>query len=496
MTVITDMAAKRAELSPDRIAFADVESGRDYSFAEINRLAESAAAGLLASGLERGDRIAILCHNRVEFFILLFACQKAGFVLVPLNWRQPQAELSPLIALTRPARLVHDDAFAPLARSLAEECNLTRITIACDERGIARFEDFEPVRHAARHDIEDTAPWYLLFTSGTTGLPKAVIQTARMAWANMVNIGQAIDLVSSDVSINFLPLFHTAGVNLYTLPVFLAGGMSYILRKFDADQAFELIEGGTVTQFFGVPAIYQAFQQHARIENIDLRRVKAWGCGGAALPLPVIRFFAERGARIRAGFGMTETGPTVFLQDEASVETRIGSVGKPWMLADVRIAGGGISGELLIRGPGITPGYWENEEATANAFTADGWLRTGDVGRVDADGHYYIIDRIKDMFISGGENVYPAEVERALHGHPDIVDVAVIGIPDEKWGEAGAAFIVPRAGCTVDAEALAIWCRSQIAAYKVPKRFRIVEDFPRTAAGKVRKHDLGGLLDV
>ncbi|MFM2280457.1 MAG: hypothetical protein RLZZ444_2688, partial [Pseudomonadota bacterium] len=335
MNVTTDMAAKRAELSPSKPAFTDVETGRIYTFSDINELAEGAAEGFAAMGLGEGDRIAILCHNRVEFFITLFACQKAGLILIPLNWRQPAVELAPLVDLSRPRLILHDDAFATVAKTLAADAGIPRMTIACDEPGALRFEDLGRTRTALRRPIDPDRPWYLLYTSGTTGLPKAVIQTARMALANMVNIGQAVDLVSTDVSVNFLPLFHTGGVNLYTMPLFLAGGMSFILRKFDADKAFELIEAGSVTQFFGVPAIYQAFQLHPRIDAIDLSHVKAWGCGGAPLPLPVIRFFADRGALIRAGFGMTETGPTVFLQDAASVLTKIGSVGKPWLLADV-----------------------------------------------------------------------------------------------------------------------------------------------------------------
>jgi fatty-acyl-CoA synthase len=494
MATFTDMAAKRAEISPRRTAFSDVETGRDYSFGEINALAEGALAAFKAMGVERGDRIAILCLNRPEFFITLFACQKGGLILVPLNWRQPLAELAPLIAMSTPKLILHDEPFAGTAQTLAEGAGMMRVAIGMDDPGARSFEDFGSASTTIRRAVDSDRPWYLLFTSGTTGLPKAVIQTACMGWANAINIGQAVDLVSDDVSINFLPLFHTAGINLYTLPVFLAGGRSYILRKFDADKAFELIEGGTVTQFFGVPAIYQAFSQHPRVDEVDFRRLRSLGCGGAALPAPIVRFFADRGALIRGGMGMTETGPTVFLQDKDAVLGAIGSVGKAQMLADVKLDGDGQEGELLIRGPGVTPGYYNNPEATAKAFTADGWLKTGDVARIDEAGNYYIVDRIKDMYISGGENVYPAEVERALYTHPDIIEVAVIGVPDDKWGEVGAAFIVARNPDGLDSSTLAAWCRERIAAYKVPKHFRIVADFPRTAAGKVMKHVLGGMM--
>ncbi len=490
MTFVTDMAAKRAELAPDKNAFFDIENDVALTFAEINERAEGVLAGLAGMGVKPGDRVGIICHNSPEFFIVLFACQKGGFILTPLNWRQPAPELTPLIALTEPKCIISDKAFEPTAKSLSEMFHLPLISMGPG----GDLAAFGRIKTNACRRIDAEAPWYLLFTSGTTGEPKAVIQTAGMAWANAVNIGQAIDLVSTDTGVNFLPLFHTAGVNLYTMPVFLNGGASYVLSKFKPEQLLELIEAGKISQFFGVPAIYQAFSQHARIDTVDLARVKGWGCGGAPLPAPLVAFFAERGALVCNGFGMTETGPTVFLQDKASVRTHIGSVGKAQVLAEVAFSGDQSSGELLIRGPGITPGYYKNPGATASAFTSDGWLKTGDIGRMDADGHVYIIDRIKDMYISGGENVYPAEVEKALYAHPDIQEVAVVGVPDERWGETGAAFIVVRKAAMVDLADLRSWCRERVAAYKVPAHFRIVEDFPRTPSGKVKKHELGRLL--
>jgi fatty-acyl-CoA synthase len=486
---IPDMAAKRAELTPDKTAFHDVESNDALTFAAVNARAEGVCAGLADMGARPGDCIAIICHNTPEFFVVLMACQKGGFILTPLNWRQPALELAPLIKLTGSRFIIHDQAFAATARTLADMFGLPLLTMGAG----GTLQRFGSADGSQRRRIDADAPWYLLFTSGTTGEPKAVIQTAAMAWANAVNIGQAIDLVSTDTSVNFLPLFHTAGVNLYTMPVFLAGGMSHVLRKFEPDQLFELIEAGKISQFFGVPAIYQAFSQHERIESVDLRQVKSWGCGGAPLPLPLVEFFASRGALVCNGFGMTETGPTVFLQDKASVLSHIGSVGKAQMLAEVSVADGNSSGELLIRGPGVTPGYYKNPEATEKAFTADGWLKTGDVGRIEKDGHVYIIDRIKDMYISGGENVYPAEVEKVLYAHPQIQEVAVVGVPDERWGEAGAAFIQLKKGEAIDLAGLKSWCRERVAGYKVPAHFHVVDDFPRTPTGKVKKHELGGL---
>lgn len=483
--LIPDMAAKRAELSPDGLAFQDITTGRDWSFAQVNAAANAIAAGLLKRGLVDGDRVAILCQNRAEFFVTLFACQKTGLILCPLNWRQPAPELVETLEQVGVSVIIADAAFDEVAREIAKGIGSPLLSIESDlagwiETGGANRNAPVPAQRA----------WYLLFTSGTTGLPKAVIQTAAMAWANAVNIGQAIDISSADRTACFLPLFHTAGINLYTLPIFLNGGSATVLPKFEPEQMRDRLASGQISQFFAVPAVYQALSLTAGIDGIDWAAIRC-GCGGAPLPEPLIHFFAERGAKVLNGMGMTETGPTVFLMDEAHAAEKIGSVGKPQSLTQVRLDGVPDGeegdGELQIKGPGVTPGYFGNPDATAKTFTDDEWLKTGDVARRDADGYYYIVDRIKDMYISGGENVYPAEVERVLHTHPSILEAAVIGVPDQKWGEVGAAFILLREGETLDPGSLRPWCRERLAAYKVPAHIRVVEDFPRTAAGKIRK---------
>jgi fatty-acyl-CoA synthase len=275
--------------------------------------------------------------------------------------------------------------------------------------------------------------------------------------------------------------------------VFLWGGSSTVLAKFEEGPVQQLLASGRINQFFGVPAVYQALSLMPEIADVDWSKVRC-GCGGAPLPEPLIRFFAERGADVLNGMGMTESGPTVFLMDAAHASAKIGSVGKPQSLAEVRLVdvpdGTAGAGELHLRGPGITPGYFQNEGATAKTFTDDGWLATGDVARRDADGYYYIVDRLKDMFISGGENVYPAEVERVLNAHPAILEAAVIGVSDDRWGEVGAAHVMLRPDASLDAGDLRPWCRERLAGYKVPAYVRIVDEFPRTAAGKVCKPDL------
>ncbi|MCC6946649.1 MAG: long-chain fatty acid--CoA ligase [Bradyrhizobiaceae bacterium] len=493
MQRIADFARKRAELSPHAVAFHEVESGRQITFGEFNERANRCANAIRSQGVGPGDRIAILCHNCATFFEILLACAKAEVILVPLNWRQTPAELAPILADCSAKLLFHDDATAGLAHGLARASGLPLIPFARYEALLADSHATVPPESAWPAD----RVWYLLYTSGTTGKPKAVIQTFGMALANYVNIQQATSLIATDSTLNFLPLFHTAGINLHALPVFIAGGVNHIIPKFDADAALRLIGDGNLTLFFGVPAIYQAFSLHAAFDKADFSRVRHWGCGGAPLPENLIRAFLKKGVRVCNGMGMTETGPTVFLMDPEHAEKKIGSVGKPQLLAEVRLVDGkgnnvadGEHGELLFRGPNVTPGYFGNPEATAAAINGDGWLRSGDVGLRDADGYYYIVDRIKDMYISGGENVYPAEVEAVLVSHPAVLEAAVLGVPDDKWGEVGHAVVSTRPGKSVEPDALRAYTRERLAAYKVPKHITLIDDFPRTAAGKIQKHVL------
>lgn len=509
MTPIPDFARRRAELTPDRLAFEELATGRRATFAEVDAATDRIAAVLRARGLVDGARVAVLCHNQARFFEILFAAARTGAILVPLNWRQTPAELIPILEDCGAGLLIHDAATAELAAALGP---IERLSFADLEAAMAAAAPEAPAGTLPGWPALPGGPalpgwpadrvWYLLYTSGTTGRPKAVIQTAGMALANAVNIAQATQLRETDVTLNVLPLFHTAGINLHALPVFLWGAASLIMPRFDVDATVRLIADGRLTLFFGVPALYQAIALHPDFDRLDVSRLRHWGCGGAPLPEPLIRRFLDRGARVCNGMGMTETGPTVFLMDPERAPSKIGSVGKPQVLAEVRVVGpdgadlpDGSVGELLFRGPAVTPGYFGNAPATEAAFAPGGWLRSGDVGRRDADGYYYIVSRIKEMYISGGENVYPAEVEAVLDAHPAVLEAAVVGVPDARWGEVGHAVIRLRPGASLEAAALRAHARARLAAYKVPKYVTVVEDYPRTAAGKVQKHLLARSLN-
>jgi fatty-acyl-CoA synthase len=484
-----DLLASRAALSGGAVALEELATGRTLTYAGLDRRTSQVAGLLAARGIGRGDRVAVLCRQRIAFFELLFACARLGAILVPLNWRMPATELNGLIADAEPVLLLHAGADGGTVAALAAP------PPAIDLDGeyetlVARAAPFADRAHWPANGI-----WYLLYTSGTTGRPKGVIYTYRMALANLINIGTATGLGARDCNLAFLPNFHTAGINLHALPTLFVGGRLLLMESFDAAAIIGLLAAERLDMLFGVPTIYQALLDDPRFAGLPLTRVRHWGCGGAPLADALAEKGRAAGLRICNGMGMTETGPTAFLLDPADAWDRIGSVGKPQLLCAARIVDAadrpvadGKVGEVQFAGPGVTPGYWRDEAATAAAFTADGWLRSGDLARRDAEGFTWIAGRRKEMFISGGENVYPAEVENVLAACPGVIDVAVLARPDPKWGEVGRAFVQLAPDRPPDEAALAAYCRQRLAPYKVPAAFEFVPDFPRTSAGKIRKH--------
>ena len=337
-----------------------------------------------------------------------------------------------------------------------------------------------------------------MYTSGTTGQPKGAIITHGMTFWNCVNLGGPAYISPSSVLLTVLPLFHTGGLNCYTNPVLHSGGTVLIMRAFDPGLALAVISDPAqrVNVFFGVPSIYQFMAQHPSFATADFSRLVIGGVGGAPMPVPLLKVWEARGVALQQGYGMTETSPAVLTLDKEDAARKAGSSGKPVLHTEVRIVtpGGteaevGELGELWVKGPNITPGYWNRPDANASSFT-DGWLHTGDAARIDEEGFYYIVDRWKDMYISGGENVYPAEVENVLHQLGAIAEAAVIGIASEQWGETGMAIIAVKPGHSITEAEIHAHCAANLARFKRPHTIRFVDALPRNATGKIHKPTL------
>ncbi|MBL8675299.1 MAG: long-chain fatty acid--CoA ligase [Rhodospirillales bacterium] len=495
-----DWAAHHAGRRPHSPAIHDLHTGRRLTYAQLDQRARRLAAALRAMGAGRGERVAILSPNGPEFFELQFACGKSGAIMLPLNWRLTVPELEYILGDSSPKVLIHDSAFAPQARELKARCGIAHLLEVDIDRADSAYERAllaaEDRSAAAALSHDDVA--MVMYTSGTTGHPKGAIITHGMNFWNCVNLGIPASISPATRQLVILPLFHTGGLNCYANPVLHAGGAILIMRAFDPGQALDHVSDPAlgITHFFGVPAPYQFMMQHPKFQGADLSRLRIAGVGGAPCALAILEGWAARGVPLVQGWGMTETSPAGTMLDAADAVRKVGSAGKALMHTAIRIVDDqgadvpkGAIGELWTKGPHITPGYWNNPDATAKAF-ADGWLRTGDAAREDDEGFVFIVDRWKDMYISGGENVYPAEVENVLFQLPQIADAAIIGIPNERWGEVGKAVIVAKAGEALTEGEVIAHCLERLAKFKVPQSVEFVDALPRNATGKVLKREL------
>ncbi len=483
-----DHPARWGAYTPDRPAVSFAQTS--WSWAELDARAARTARWLVDDlGLEPGDRVALLAHNHPCFFELLFACVRAGVVLAPLNFRLAPAELDALLALCGAQALLVDEVNRSVLPSM--EHPLARQALAL-EKLEAQPTDAPslPTRRAlAPLGMED--PALLLFTSGTTGLPKAAVLPVRQLFWNAVNTQLAFDLVGDDATVLYTPLFHTGAINVLAMPLLQCGGHVVVLGAFDAGEVLREVERRAITTIFGVPTTLQLLREHPDFDARDMSSIRLCLCGGAPLTVALIRQYQERGVLLTQGFGMTEVGPNCFFLPPDQALARAGSVGMPMPYSQARVVVDGRDaepdevGELWLAGPHVCLGYHANPQASA-ATMQDGWFRTGDLMRRDRDGFFFVAGREKEMFISGGENVYPAEVEVALGAHPAVAECAVVAMPDSRWGEVGCAFVVPRNGA-LDSDSLKRWLRDRLAHYKVPKVFVPLDDLPRNASGKASK---------
>ena len=499
---IGDWLARRAQLSPHKIALIDAAAGarRPVSYAAWNQSANRTAHLLRERfGVRHGDRVAVLAANCTDYLDIWFACGKIGAILQNLNWRLTVPELRGLVEDAAPQLLIYGPEFAEQAAALRDRPGVPHLA-ALDANARAHPAD---ALFAERDGQPDTAPahaalswddpWVICYTGGSTGLPKGALLTHRAITWNAINTNTSWGLAPDDVAILNAPLFHTGGLNVFTAPLVHLGGTSIVCRGFDCDQVYDLLANAGVTLFFGVPSMFLALQQHPRWAEADFSRLKLVISGGAPCPLPIFERFWARGVDFKTGYGLTEAGPNTFWLPAEDVRRKPGAVGFPLMHVDVRIVrpdghdcDADEPGELLIRGPHVCAGYWNRPEESAQAL-AGGWLHTGDLARRDAEGYHWIVGRLKDVIISGGENIYPAEVENVLAAHPAVAEAALIGVPDPRWGEVGCAVVVPHAGAALDAGELLAFCGERLARYKIPRRVVLAESLPRTGAGKVDK---------
>ena len=493
-----DWIAHFGRRTPDKLAAIDLASGRQLSYAQFDARISRLAAHLRDRlNINRGDRIAVLAMNTTDTLEVQFACGRIGAVFLPLNTRLTVPELQYIVGDAAPSLIIHDAELAEAAVSLARLCNIDPSLLlgpgGSYEAAIANSKPLDKAEVVMLDDIST-----IMYTSGTTGQPKGAIITHGMTFWNCVNLGGPAYISPSSVLLTVLPLFHTGGLNCYTNPVLHAGGTVLIMRAFDPGLALELISDPSrgINVFFGVPSIYQFMAQHPAFATSDFSRLVIGGVGGAPMPVPLLKVWEERGVALQQGYGMTETSPAVLTLDRGDARRKAGSSGKPVLHTEVRIvkpdgseAGVGELGELWVRGPNVTPGYWNRPDANQSSFT-DGWLHTGDATRIDEEGFYYIVDRWKDMYISGGENVYPAEVENVLHQLAAIAEAAVIGVPHEQWGEVGMAIVAVKSGHVVNEAEIHAHCAANLARFKCPRLIRFVDALPRNATGKIHKPTL------
>ena len=500
-----DILGERARLTPARTALVDVATGERYTYRDLDRrAARCARLWLERCGLVKGDRAGILAHNRIEYLDAFFAAGKSGVVLVTLGTRLTARELAHVVEDSSLRVLIYD---GELAETVAE---LRRLDAATGvERWIALDDPVEPgdpsyadgfgesAEHFTRVRCDGEDVYCLLYTSGTTGKPKGVMIPHRMVAWNGYNTVCGWQLRANDVSPIFTPLYHAGGLLAFLVPIFTIGGAIVLHRGFDTEEIWRRIESERATVVLGVPTIWKLLMDSPAFAEVDLSHVRWFISGGAPLPHYLIEAYQERGVVFKQGFGMTEVGVNCFAMTVEDSYAKAGSIGKPMMCTEVRLVDGegrdvadGEVGEMLFRGPHVSLGYWRNPEATAAALDAEGWFHSGDQARRDEDGFFYVAGRQKDMIISGGVNVYPAEIEGALLLHPGVEDAAVVGVPDEKWGEAGVAFVVPLGGRELDARDLVEHLGERIARFKIPKTYRFLGELPRTAYGKVVKGEL------
>ena len=498
---IGSLLTKRAAITSNNEAFVEVEKQRRFTFSELNTRSNKIANVLLSQNVKPGDRVATLLKNGIEFIELYFAVAKIGAVLVPVNWRLVAPEVNYIIRDAGATVLIFDAEFDSLVDTLDDSLTIKYFLRVADENKInSDKNDYDLVCEASSNDeptitTGDDDLLFIMYTSGTTGHPKGVMQShSCMLWAQLTSMATT-DMRGDDRFLLPMPMFHV-GCLVPVSQLLHRGATGVIMRDIDMAVMFKAIEQEKITITMSVPALLQFMLICPDMKTTDISSIRWIATGAAPVPVSLLKQFDEMGITIFQAYGLTEScGPgTLLLRGDA--ETKLGSCGKPQMHTELRVVdeggkdivpGSGEAGELLLGGRHMMLGYWNKPEATAEALK-EGWLYTGDICTIDADGFIFICDRKKDMIISGGENIYPAELENVLSAHPAVQEAAVIGVTSEKWGESPLAIIVKAADQVVSSEELIAYCKENLAAFKVPKLYEFAESIPRNASGKLLKN--------
>jgi fatty-acyl-CoA synthase len=480
-----DWIEKRSQLTPDKIAVIDGELNNRWSYHEINQRAHSFASFLVKEGIKKGDRVALLSPNDISYFDFLFACMKIGAIFVPLNWRLSQAEITSIQEDCTPAFIGYHSKYKQLLPQVSKAVQID----SKDYDSI--FQDTENVGTGVV--LKENDPLTIIYTGGTTGKAKGVVLThANVGW-NALNTIVSWNLTQEDITLTYLPMFHTGGLNALTLPILLMGGTVVIAKEFHTENSIHLIETEKCTLMLMVPTMYHLIIHSESFKKASFKHVKTFLSGGAPCPHTIYEAFAKKGIAFKEGYGLTEAGPNNFYIDPEHVKWKKGSIGKPMMFNQVKVvktdgsqAKANEVGELLLYGNHVFDHYWNNPVVTKETVI-DGWLSTGDLAKYDEDGYFYIVGRKKEMIITGGENVYPLEVEHCIQNHTAVSEVAVVGLPHTKWGEVVCAFVSLLPNQSITEKEIREYCRQTLGGYKVPKYIWLIHELPKTHVGKIDK---------
>lgn len=500
---IGDWAEKRAILTPNREALFDNIEKNIYTFNDLNLRANQLARVLLNEGISKGDRVAMFSTNRIECLDLFLATGKIGAILVPFNIRLSTQELEYLIKKTSPSIFFYEPRLEEKALEV-KETNLIKKNVIMGNKSILDDTTTQKMTKKVssskveRPVINFEDPHLILFTGGTTGLPKGAVIPHRLIFWNSVNTILSWSLTPEDIQPLLFPLFHTGGWNVLLVPFYHLGAKTILMGDFDPEETIKVIEREKSTVVIGVPTMFHAMANSPLFKETNFDSVKIFISGGAPCPVAIMERYWAINKPFKMGYGLTEVGPNNFYLPEKEIKKRPTSVGLPVFHCDTRIIDTktnhdvkkGDVGELLLKGPHIFSGYWEEPEETRKTIEQDGWVHTGDLVMQDEDGFYYIVGRRKEMYISGGENIFPVEIEEILFKHPAVDLAAVIGVPDEKWGEVGKAFLTLKSGNSLKPDEIREYLAAKLAKYKIPKYYEIRDSLPLSATGKILKREL------